>query len=158
FLLRALERSTARRPRHWHRDFSSPEAYTTSVRPNREHFARIIGARDPRVPFDALEFLSPTVPPAPRARGTDYDVWAVGWPVLDGIPGEGLLLEPTGRKSVAGVVVLPDCAQTPEMLAGLSDGVPGDAQLARRLASSGCRVLVPALIDRDNQLSVIAGG
>ncbi|MHB1556508.1 MAG: alpha/beta hydrolase family protein, partial [Isosphaeraceae bacterium] len=38
--------------------------------------------------------------------------------------------------------------QTPEQLAGLVPGVPPSSQVARRLVGSGCRVLVPTLIDR----------
>jgi putative membrane-bound dehydrogenase-like protein len=158
FLLRALERSVGARARHWKRDLSSHDAYVASVEPNRRHFARIIGVRDPRVPCDALEFISPTAPPTPVGRAAGYEVWAVRWRVLDGISGEGLLLEPIGKKPVASVVAPPDCGQTPEMLAGLTDGVPRDSQFARRLAENGCRVIVPALIDRGTQLSVIAGG
>jgi dienelactone hydrolase len=44
------------------------------------------------------------------------------------------------------------------MLVGLSKGVPREAQFARRLAENGCRVIVPALIDREHYLSAIAGG
>jgi dienelactone hydrolase len=46
------------------------------------------------------------------------------------------------------VIAIPDADQTPEMLAGLSKGVPASSQFARRLAESGCIVLVPALISR----------
>ena len=46
------------------------------------------------------------------------------------------------------VIVIPDADQTPEQLAGLVPGVPPESQVARRLAESGCRVFVPALIDR----------
>ncbi len=46
------------------------------------------------------------------------------------------------------MIVLPDADQTPEQIAGLVPGVPADSQVARRLAESGCRVIVPTLIDR----------
>jgi dienelactone hydrolase len=39
------------------------------------------------------------------------------------------------------------------MLAGLTPGVPPEAQFARRLAENGCRVLVPLLIDRRDTYS-----
>src|SRR5207244_4140802 len=115
YLLLALERSVELRARHWKRDASSPDAYAASVEPNRRRLARIVGVRDPRVPFDALEFVSPAAPPSPVGRADGYEVWAVRWPVLDGISGEGLLLEPNGKKPVSSVVALPDCGQTPEM-------------------------------------------
>src|SRR5262249_20640334 len=119
FLLRELEGSIARRARHWKRDLSSPSAYSVSVLANRKRFDRLIGLGS-YVPFDSLEFLAPTVPPEPVARAPGYEVWAVRWPVGNGTSGEGLLLEPAGHKPVARVVAIPDCAQTPEMLAGFS--------------------------------------
>ncbi len=71
----------------------------------------------------------------------------VQWPVYDGVDGEGILLEPIGP-TVAHVVVVPDADQPPEMLAGLVQGVPRENQIARRLAASGVRVIVPTLINR----------
>ncbi len=56
---------------------------------------------------------------------------------------------PTLQK--ADVVLLPDADQTPEMLAGLSPGLPPESQFARRLVENGCRVLVPALISRHRE-------
>src|SRR5579872_6296631 len=158
FLLRALERSIAARSRHWRRDLGSPEAYSKSVEANRLRFARIIGLRDQRPPFDSLEFLSRGPKPLPLAQTHLFDVFAVRWPALDGISGEGLLLEPNSGRPTACVVAIPDCAQSPEMLAGLMEGVARDSQFARRLAENGCRVIVPSLIDRRTDLSVIAEG
>src|SRR5687768_1629075 len=53
FLLNEIEQSTARRARHWKPDFSSADAYTKSLEPNRKVLAHILGLRDARVPFDA---------------------------------------------------------------------------------------------------------
>ena len=69
---------------------------------------------------------------------------------LGDVHGEGLLLVPTGRAPVADVVAIPDVSQTPEQLAGLSEGIDPGSQFARRLAESGCRVVVPVLIDTAN--------
>src|SRR5262249_12552756 len=75
---------------------------------------------------------------------------AVRWPVLAGVHGEGLLLEPRG-KPVACVVALPDADATPEMAAGLAPIPPGQGTpFARRLAQQGCRVLVPTLVNRQD--------
>ena len=52
------------------------------------------------------------------------------------------------------VIVIPDADQTPEQLAGLVPGVPAESQVARRLAESGCHVLVPTLIDRTVRLAM----
>ncbi len=62
--------------------------------------------------------------------------------------GEGLLLKPGDGLGIADVAVIPDADQLPEQLAGLVPGVAAESQVARRLAESGCRVIVPTLIDR----------
>jgi hypothetical protein len=85
-----------------------------------------------------------------------YTVVAVGWRAFGDVHGTGLLLEPiaTGAAAVpvAHVIAIPDCEVTPEQLAGLEEGIPPAAQYARRLAESGCRVLVPLLVDRREKL------
>ena len=43
------------------------------------------------------------------------------------------------------------------MLVGLTLGVPPAAQFARRLAESGCQVVIPTLIDRSSTWSGIPG-
>ena len=158
FLLQALERSTVRRARYWHRDLSSAKAYDASVTPNRGRFARMIGIRDPGVPFDSPELIATAFPLSPVGQTPGFTAWAVRWPTLDGMTGEGLLLEPSRGRPVASVVAIPDCAQTPEMLVGLDEGIPRESQFARRLAENGCRVVVPMLIDRGNGLSRVAAG
>src|SRR5581483_3725826 len=74
--------------------------------------------------------------------------------VWDGVYGEGLLLEPD-RPPVARVIAIPDADWSPEAIAGLSPGASPAAQFARRLAESGCQVLVPVLIDRRDTWSGI---
>jgi dienelactone hydrolase len=148
FLLREIDQSVERRARYWKRDMSSAEAYNRSIEPNRKRLAHILGVRDPRVPFDAPELVGTTVQPALVGRGKGYEVFAVRWPAFGDVHGEGLLLVPTGRGRVADVVAIPDADQTPEQIAGLAEGVPAESQCARRLAESGCRVIVPVLIDR----------
>ncbi|HXG46002.1 MAG TPA: dienelactone hydrolase family protein [Methylomirabilota bacterium] len=150
FLMRALEQSPAERARHWRRDLSSAEAYARSVQPNRDRLRRLIGAVDPRVPFAEMDFVSSTGSPALVAETAAYAIYAVRWPVLDGVTGEGLLLEPKGRVT-AQIVALPDADQTPEMVCGLAAGVPAAQQFARRLAEHGCRVIVPVLINRQDE-------
>jgi dienelactone hydrolase len=148
FLLREIEKSALQRARHWKRDLSSPEKYAASVEPNRLRLAHILGVRDARAPFDGFDLAGTTTRPALVGEGGAYKVYAVRWPTFGDVTGEGLLLVPTGGKIIAGVVAIPDADQTPEMIAGLVEGVPAESQFARRLAESGCRVLVPVLIDR----------
>jgi dienelactone hydrolase len=158
FLLGQIEAAKAQREKHWNRDFSSPEKYNESVAPNRARLAKIIGAADPRVKCDWLELVGTTSQPALVGRGEGYEVYAVRWPVLPGITGEGLLLKPNRDKPVADLVAIPDADQTPEMLVGLVPGVAPEAQFARRLAESGCRVVVPMLIDRADTFSETVRG
>ncbi len=151
FLRGEIAKSVERRAAFWKIDASSPEKYTASLEPLRQRLAHILGVRDARVPFDAPELVGTTRDPALLARGKGYQVFAARWPALRDVDGEGLLLVPEG-KPVADVIAIPDADQTPEQLAGLVPGVEPESQFARRLAESGCRVLVPMLINR--QVSV----
>ena len=156
YLERATTAARAQRGQLWKRDYSSPERYRQSIAPNRERFRKIIGAVDPRVPVTALQLDATTSTPALIATGAGYKVYAVRWPVLEGVQAEGLLLDPDGTPT-ARIVAIPDADWTPEMLAGLAPGVPPAAQFARRLAENGCQVLVPLLIDRRDTWSGIPG-
>ncbi|HTL18528.1 MAG TPA: dienelactone hydrolase family protein [Patescibacteria group bacterium] len=148
FLLRELNGSQAGRARYWHRDFSSPDAYTKSVATNRARLAHILGVRDTRVPFDSPELVATLDQPGLICRAGQYDVMAIRWPVLDGMHGEGLLLQPHTGKGLAQIIAIPDPTQTAEQLAGLEEGLPPERQYARRLAESGCRVVIPTIIGR----------
>src|SRR5687767_14759949 len=148
FLLNEIEQSTARRERHWKRDFSSADAYTKSLQPNRMALAHIFGLRDARIPFDAPELVATTTRPALIAKTDSYEIFAIRWPAFGDVYGEGLLLSPVNAAPIANVIALPDADVTPEQLVGLTPGVPPESQYARRLAESGCRVVVPALISR----------
>jgi dienelactone hydrolase len=152
FLSAQLDRSIEARQKFWRRDTSSAAAYARSVDPNRARFRTMIGAVDSRVAVNALRFQHSTDSPALVAATADFTVYAVSWPVLEGVSAEGLLLEPQGRLA-ARVVVLPDADQTPEMLAGLAAGVPAEQRLALQLAIEGCTVLIPTLIDRSDTWS-----
>src|SRR5262245_58856584 len=157
FLLREIELSVERREKYWKRDFSSPEAYNKSIEPNRQRLKKILGVVDERVKFDAPEIIAPANTLARStsegnslaiARGQNYEIFAVRWPAVRQVHGEGLLLVPKGDK-VADIIAIPDADQTPEQICGLAEGVPPESQFARRLAENGCRVLVPTLISRE---------
>ena len=148
---RKLADSVAGRAAFWKRDGASPEAYETSIAPNRKRFLEIIGVVDPRL-APRLETFGDETTPALAAETPRFRAWQVRWPVLSGVSGEGLLLEPV-EAAVGHVVVLPDADQTPEQLSGLAEGVPPDFQIARRLAEHGFRVVVPTVISRDCEFS-----
>jgi dienelactone hydrolase len=152
FLMRKLDASIQERESLWNRDYSSLEAYAQSISPNRERFARIIGAVDKRENLAELEYISSTKTPALITKTDGYSVYAVRWKVFEGVYGEGLWLEPDNKPS-AQIVALPDADWTPEMLMGLTAGIPYKSQFARRLAENGCRVIIPVLIDRSDTWS-----
>jgi dienelactone hydrolase len=160
FLLRKIEESAVRRAQFWHRDFASWQTYERSLATNRQRLAHILGVHDPRVSKVELELIAtpltapaggsgPTSAQGLRGRGQDFDAFAARWSAFGDVAGEGLLLTPTHRTPIANVVAIPDADQTPEQLAGLSEGIAPETQFARRLAESGCRVIVPVLINRD---------
>ncbi len=144
---RATAASVSQRAGRWHPDFSSRAAYEKSVESNRERFARIIGVVDQRVSEPELENVHTIFRPAKLAETERFTAHAVRWPVLAGVNGEGLLLQPRGRIT-ARVVALPDADQTPGSIAGLAEGLPPARQFARRLAESGCQVIIPTLLSR----------
>jgi dienelactone hydrolase len=148
YLERETEATRAHREQHYQRDFTSPAAYHHSLEPNRKRLRRIIGAVDTVLPASNLLFQSASTPPAAIAAGPNYDVYSVRLPVFPGVEVTGLLLQPR-RAPVARVVALPDADETPEELAGLSQ--PGG--FAKRLAESGCQVLVIDLVDRKDTWS-----
>jgi dienelactone hydrolase len=152
FLFKETAASVGRRGILWNRDFSSRQVYEKSVAPNRERFQKVIGLMDSRAVFDAPEIVAVWGDTELVATGAGYQVYAVRWPVLPGVNGEGLLLEPT-QSLVARVVALPDADGSPEALVGLAPGLPAEAQFVRRLAENGCLVLVPTLIDRKDTWS-----
>lgn len=153
FLLDELAASVAKRPAYWDRDFSSHEAYVKSVEPNRKRLAHILGLRDVRTVFDGLQLDGTTATSSLVGQTDRITIHAVSWPAFRDVTGTGLLLEPRGRDVVANAVAIPDSGQIPEQIAGLSLGLTPELQYARRLAESGCRVVVPMLIDRQEKIT-----
>ena len=143
--------------RYWHRDFSSPAAYAKSIEPNRARLAQIVGLRETRVP-----------PRRFGAAGHDGSSRAVGQgrQLRDLCRGLARLRRRAGRRTAAGSdrpqlrwptwSRFPTATNTPEQLVGLAAGVPAESQYARRLAESGCRVIVPVLINREDKKDPLA--
>ncbi len=146
FLLKQLERSIDQRSTFW--DRNDDARYAASLKENRTRLAHMLGVRDSRHSFSSLELVATTNVPALVGTGPGYRIYAVRWPVLRHIDGEGLWLVPDQPAGPL-VIALPDADQTPEMLVGLSPGIAAESQFARRLAENGCFVLVPTLISRE---------
>lgn len=148
FLLRKIDQSTGGRAAHWHRDLSSPQAYTASVAPNRSRLAFLLGIRDQRCTNVEMALSETVLHSALITESQNVKIYAVRWPALRRVYGEGLLLIPKRDRPLADIVAIPDADQTPEMICGITAGCAVESQFARRLAESGCRVLIPTLIDR----------
>src|SRR5947208_4673672 len=102
FIERQIAESVAKRSQFWSRDFSSPAAYAKSVQPNRARFQTIIGAVDPRLP-SRMERFGDDTDPAVVAETSRYLVYQVRWPVVEGLFGGGLLVQPRGPPVACGV-------------------------------------------------------
>jgi len=93
-----------------------------------EKIKTLIGAVDPRVPFEQVE-LKPYSPNVETAR----------WPVLRGMDAEGLMLS-HAQSAAEYLIAIPDAAMSPESLVALLD-------------ASHSRVLIPLVIDRNSTFS-----
>jgi dienelactone hydrolase len=152
FIERQIAESVAKRSQFWARDFSSPAAYASSVQSNRARFRTTIGVVDPRLPA-RMERFGDDVHPALVAETSRYRVYQVRWPVLDGLFGSGLLVQPK-RPTLGYAVALPDADQTPEQLMGLAPGVAPESQCARLLAENGFELVLPTLVSREKLQTV----
>lgn len=149
FLDREKTRTIERRTQMWMEKLKGPLWPTDWIASKRERLAKILGVVDPRMSPVRAAVLAPPGQNAVLAQGDGYDVMVIRWDVLPDITGQGLLLVPHGGGSQTVVIAIPDADLTPESLVGLAPGVPSASQFARRLAESGCTVLVPFVISRE---------
>jgi dienelactone hydrolase len=105
-------------------------------RPTPDKLRFVLGVVDSRPTFQTLEYVADTRSPALRAETASWRAWAVRWPALDGVTAEGLWFEPKTAAPRRRVVAVPDADLPPEAF-----------QRAQELATAGCEVLVPVLID-----------
>lgn len=149
YLTRLTARVVEQRRADWKPDRSSAEAYEKALQPKRERLKKILGVVDERLAPAALELVGDSNNGPLVAEAAAYQVYAVRWPVLQGVHGEGFWFKPR-REIAANVILVPDADQLPEQVAGLADS-GGEGRLyavARLLAEQGCQVLVLTLIDR----------
>lgn len=154
FLLRKLDESVAARAAHWRRDPQSADSWNASVLTNRQYLAQHLGLRDLRS-TSPIQFLGPW----PITNSSSVAISHIRWSALGDVHGDGLMLTPQAIHSAeelklaiqaapAFVIAVPDADQTPPGLAGLTDEIPAALSWARRLADSGCAVVIPTLINR----------
>src|SRR5262249_30522264 len=99
-----------------------------------------------------LEPAESSAGPAQIITNASLTIQAVRWPALPDVFAEGLRLRPP-TKPVAGGIAIPGAGPTPWMIAGLGPGLGPQRPVAPRLAENGCEVLVPTLIDRQDEWS-----
>jgi len=142
FLDRQIEAAAEARAEKW-----KPGDYEPNER--RATLSGMLGMdRDERNRVAVFEYFGTNK--AHLAVADGVTIYNVRWTALDGIDGEGLLLEPGGKEHpiLADVIAIPDADQTPEEIAGLTEGNTLTSPFALLLAQSGCRVLVPTLVNR----------
>lgn len=115
YLVKLTADHVPERTRSWKPNVSTAEMYAKSLEPQRQRLRKILGAVDQRLP-PTMDYVNATDRSALLADEKSYRVFAVRWPVLPGVHGEGLLLEPKGKPSAC-VVAIPDADQTPEVFA-----------------------------------------
>ena len=141
YLDRELADAPKKRDEVWKANAKEPLAA------KRERLRKMLGVVDERVKPN-LEYVSGPGQPSLIAEIDGCKVHAVRWAVLPGVDAEGLLIEPKDKPK-ANVVAIPHADQLPEEVAGLI----GDHKYALWCARYGCRVLIPTLIDRKDELS-----
>jgi len=138
--------SIARRARHWHRDFSSVEAYRKSIEPNRRRLAKYLGASDPTVALKlpGLKIFKPE-DEGIGFKGIEIEKW-----ILSTSPGfevEVLILSPKDRTANDGplLILLDDADEEP--------GVGSAPTFVER----GFTVVKLRLLDRRDDYSLVGG-
>ena len=130
FLLRQTTAAKAARAAQWPGD----------AKKHRARLREIIGAADARLPVAGLELVGSLEQPSLLHDGAAR-ISRVRWPVLDGVHGEGIIIQPK-EAALARVIYIPDADTDPEKLASEA-----------MLAHSGCEIVIPALISRGSEHS-----
>lgn len=142
---RFLDRQLADSPRR--REAAKGKAAADPDRDLRR-LAGILGVVERRPVPAGLEFVASTLQPALVATSSVVRIEAVRWRAFGEVFGEGLLVQPAAGVPIADVIAVPDADLTPEQWVGLEAATAPVSAVPRRLAESGCRVLVPVLVNR----------
>ena len=116
----------------------------------KQTLKKILGIIDSPQSTEDLELLETLNKPALIFENKQYKILKIRWQVIEGLHGEGLLIEPKG-KPIAQIVAIPPPDIIPESFCGLTNdkSIP----IGKILADLGCRVIVPTLIDRKQGFS-----
>lgn len=160
FLDTQLAEAVAKRERHWPDEFKNYESFDKQ----REQFRQRLGINNDSL-FDSsylissdsegtpltfhLSIMNPVATFDLKGEFGKITVREISWPVLDGVRGRGLLIEP--EKFWTQVIAIPDTSQNPIDLVwpGTSEGEESTTTpYALQLAMAGARVVVPTRIRR----------
>lgn len=155
WLLRAGEEARAKREEHWRRVLHTESRRDTDAARTayRGRLAHVLGLADAPTPTGEV-YVSMDHGRQAVAEADRFDIYRIQWRVLEGVSGEGLLLEPR-KTPQASVIALPDADTLPETLCLLnpfSDMSP-EWMFPIVLAQNGCRVIVPLLINTSSHFS-----
>ncbi len=146
FAEQEISLSRDRREAHWHRDYSSPEAYEKSIAPNRERLRTYIGAVDERVK-DAPVLYDPI-------RHRHNSVLAGNQLRVDVFENVSVEIVTAGRSnSPSRVILISDPESDPEEYLGCLPGLPAHHQLAKRIVDEGINVFMPVVLNRSDEFS-----
>lgn len=120
------------------------------IEKKKQTLKSILGIIDSPQKTEDLELLETLNTPAQIYENKQYKIFKIRWNVVDGLHGEGLLVEPKG-KPTAQVIAIPPPDITPESFCGLTNDKT--ASMGKILADLGCRVIVPTIIDRKQGFS-----
>lgn len=159
FADRETAASIAGRARHWHRDFSSRDAYEKSIAPNRARLAKLLGVSATPIvgsfpaPFRPFEFTTEALQGAYDARNSEL----VSWRAAADVDAYAVHLLPDGavRDRPFALVVLDPSFQSQ---AHATDKRKPGWEFAKRLRENGCEVFVLSALDRHAELSTIVAG
>ena len=110
----------------------------------------ILGIIDSTNKTEDLELLETLNKPALIYETKQYKIFKIRWNVVEGLHGEGLLVEPK-EKPTAQIIAIPPPDITPESFCGLTNDKT--VSMGKILADLGCRVIVPTIIDRKQGFS-----
>jgi cephalosporin-C deacetylase-like acetyl esterase len=155
WLMRAIDEARTRREAQWKRALGTGSQRDTDEA--REQYRALLmdSLGMPVPPPDGAMYLaSPGGSQQKIAESDRFDVYRIQWRVLEGLTGEGVLLEPR-QAPKASVIALPDADIAPETLCQLDpfSEMRPEWLFPVVLAQRGCRVVVPLLIDTRSHFS-----
>ena len=139
--------SRDRREAHWHRDYSSPEAYEKSIAPNRERLRTYIGAVDEASPDVRTLIGFDFVGEFPDSE----EMTTLKREVIDGVTVEAIV---SGENVSSHVIFIPDAAHSPEQVMGWQPGISPQERIPERLdRGHQTSSTIPVILNRDDEFS-----